>query len=169
MPAARKSLPEEGPMDWKKFLLDAGRYWGVPTVLIVVGIWFMVFEVWPVSKELVTKYVTANAETQRALVETQRASAETEKQMAESMESLAVSQKALADSQERMATSHVQLVGMIEGVKSATEEIVETERESQVFMQGVQEHHQNSDEMHQSHDEKLEKILDAVEDDGEVE
>jgi len=61
---------------WPRCIFEAGKTFGVPTVLLLFLCWWLVFYISPPLLNAVTLFVSSTVEQQKSLVETQQAIAE---------------------------------------------------------------------------------------------
>lgn len=61
---------------WPRCIFEAGKTFGVPTVLLLFLCWWLVFYISPPLLNAVTLFVSSTVEQQKSLVETQKAIAE---------------------------------------------------------------------------------------------
>ena len=102
-----------GSWTWPKVVYEAGKTFGVPTVLVLFLCWWLVFQVTPPVLDAVKQFVASTVGQQKALVG---------------------QQKALVETQESIADTLAE-------ISAAAQEIVTVERESQEFMEIVRQEH----------------------------
>jgi septal ring factor EnvC (AmiA/AmiB activator) len=104
---------------WQKFFFEIGRTFGVPTLILLIGLYLVGWVLAPPMVDTMKRFFDATINTQQVMAQTQ--------------ESIASSQEDLADSQ-------AQLVDVCREISATTARIMECEESSSVFMHDVRAH-----------------------------
>jgi hypothetical protein len=119
---------------WSKLALEVGRTFGVPTVLLLLISYWLLWQVTPPMVSMLQEFMKSTIETQAELAKTQ------------------------AD----IAESQRQLVVLVKEVSAAAQQIVIAEASTQKFMERVEATHIEQMTILKNHTEKLDVIEDAV-------
>jgi low affinity Fe/Cu permease len=98
---------------WQRCLIEVGRTFGVPSVLLLLIVYWLL---WQVTPPVINAFSTF-------------------------LDSTVTTQKSLADTQSEIAASQAKLVGLVEAVQEAANEIVQSEQATTKFMMGVEQDH----------------------------
>lgn len=105
---------------WARLLIESIKSFGITTVIVVVLLYVLVKVVIPEMVTIANRYCNAVETTQGVISDTQ---------------------KRLVGTQEELVGTQRELIRVVDEVSTAAQEIVTVEKESQRFMQTVQDQH----------------------------
>lgn len=124
----------KGLSKWQSLFMEIGRTFGVPTVLLLLITYWLLWQVTPPVITMVQEFMKSTIETQTQLAKTQ------------------------AD----IADSQRQLVTLVKEVSAAANEIVIAEQTTQKFMNSVETVHNRQTMILEEHSVILDEIKEAV-------
>lgn len=104
---------------WQRFFFELGRTFGVPTLILLIGLYLVGWVLAPPMVDTMKRFFDATIDTQQVMAQTQ---------------------ESIASSQEDLAASQSQLVDVCREISTTTARIMECEESSGIFMRDVRAH-----------------------------
>lgn len=104
---------------WQRFFFELGRTFGVPTLILLIGLYLVGWVLAPPMVDTMKRFFDATIDTQQVMAQTQ---------------------ESIASSQEDLAASQAQLVDVCREISTTTARIMECEESSGIFMRDVRAH-----------------------------
>lgn len=105
----------KGNMSWQRLIMDIGRTFGIPSLLLMIIVYWLVWEVTPPLTASLAEFVTGTMATQAELAKTQQ----------------------------EIMHSQEQMTSLLEEVRQQTDSIARVHEQTAVFMSNVMKEHEN--------------------------